>query len=191
MRGLILGSCAAAALLAAGAVHAQAYDGTPPYASGPGYGAAPSAGYGGDCEGFTIVGAHAGVTVLGINVGAGGRARIGDDCRGGGAYPPPAPAYAPGYQGAAYQGSAYQGGYPGGYQDAAYQPQAYAAYPPEAYQSDAGQGAYYNQAPPPPTYYAPSYAPAYAAPAAYAPSVYGQPAGYGPPCPQGYGYAPY
>ena len=176
----ILGFAAAIAVLAAGVAHAQAYDGTPPYASG-GY-----AGYsGGDCDGFTIAGAHAGVTLLGISVGGGARARIGGDCRGGGA------AYAPPQ---AYQG----GGYQGGYQDAGYQPQPYQAqgYQGQGYQGQGyqGQGGYYNQQgyAPQPAYYPPVYVAPAAYPAAYAPMGYGQPVvGYAPPCPQQYGYAPY
>jgi hypothetical protein len=134
---------AAALSVAGGAAHAQDY-GRPPYASNA------YAGYdGGGCGGFTIVGVHAGVTVLGIDVGAGGRARIGGDCRsgytGGAAYAP-----APVYQGQGYSGQGYQA-------------QGYQTYPVQGY---GDQGGYYNE-------------PAYAAPASYPMSVYPQQLGYG------------
>jgi hypothetical protein len=162
MQSKILSLAAAIALLAGGAAHAQAYDGTPPYAAG-GYG---GYGDGGDCQGFTIAGVHAGVTVLGVNVGAGGRARIGGDCRGGGQAYAPQPAY----QGGGYQGAGY------GYQQQGYQDQGGGYY---------GQPQYAQ-----PIYAQPQYAPAYAAPAAYGygQQVYAQPAPCG--CGQAYGYAP-
>ena len=109
MKIKILALAAAATVLAAGAAHAQDY-GAPPYASG-GYGYANY--NGGDCEGFTIAGAHAGVTVLGINIGGGARARIGDDCggyHGGGYAPQPQPVYQ-GYQDQGYQPQYVNGGY--------------------------------------------------------------------------------
>jgi hypothetical protein len=119
-------------VLAAGAAHAGEY-GAPPYSVG-GY-----AGYdGGGCEGFTLAGANAGVTVLGISVGGGASARIGGGCGGG-------------YQGAAYASApVYQGGYP---QGGSYGPPAYAqpVYAPVAYPS---QPAY---APPPYGYPQPGY----------------------------------
>ena len=167
MNTKILAFAAAMTMLAgaASAAQAQSYDGTPPYASG-GYGYG-----GGDCEGFTIAGVHAGVTVLGVNVGAGGRARIGGDCRGGGGGYAPAPVY----QGGAYQGAGY------GYQQQGYQDQGGGYY---------GQPQYAQPQYAQPQYAQPQYAPAYAAPAAYgyAQPVYAQPAPCG--CGQAYGYAP-
>lgn len=121
-------SCTAAALalLNAGAASAQAYDQgpRPPYATGA------YIGVGGgdpDCS-FTIAGAHAGVTVLGINIGAGARIGVPTGCEAApAAYaqqpPPPPPAPPPPSYG-------YQGGYQGGYAPpAAYysQPVAYPA----------------------------------------------------------------
>ncbi len=142
MKIKILALAASGALLAAGAAHAGDY-GAPPYSAG-GY-----AGYdGGGCEGFTIVGAHAGVTVLGINVGAGGRARIGGDCAGysGAAYTPPLQPYPqPVYQD---QGYAAQGGY---YNQGGYAPVAYPqpAYPQPVYQQQAYPQPGYGYAPQP------------------------------------------
>ena len=111
----------AAAALVAGGANAQ------PYGYGGGYGGGYTGGYlpapayayagygqetgggyeqGGsqDCDGFTLLGAHAGVTVLGVNAGIGARLGVGDEaCRGGGrpvqyapaAPPPQQPEYAP------------------------------------------------------------------------------------------------
>ena len=152
----ILAASAALSLLAAGAAQAQDY-GTPPYGSGAyGY-----AGYGGNgCEGFTIAGAHAGVTLLGFNLGGG--ARLGFDgggCGGGGYAPAAGPAYP--------RGDYVNGGYYN--QQDAYPPQAYAA--PVAYAA-------------PPVVYAPAYT--YSQPVYAAPS-YVQPCGcQGYPAYQGY-----
>jgi hypothetical protein len=140
----ILAAAAALTMLAAGAAHAGDY-GRPPYASGAyGY-----AGYdGGGCGGFTLAGAHAGVTVLGINVGARAQARIGGGCEGGSggaAYAAPQPAYQdPAYQGPS-QGS---GGY---YGQPVYQPAyaAPAAYPAPAYAPQAYPQPPYGYAPQP------------------------------------------
>jgi len=97
----MLAASAALSLLALGSAHAQDY-GAPPYGSGAyGY-----AGFnGGGCDGFTIAGAHAGVTVLGIDIGGGARARIGGDCHGYGAGyapPPPPPEYPGPYMNGGY-----------------------------------------------------------------------------------------
>ena len=111
----LLAAGAALSMLALGSAHAQDY-GTPPYGSGAyGY-----AGYGGGgCEGFTLAGAHAGVTLLGFNLGAG--ARFGFDGGCGGGY---APAAAPAYPAGNYVNGGYYN------QQEAYPP-AYAA--PAAY----------------------------------------------------------
>ncbi len=107
------------AVLFAGAAGAQGYDPgpRPPYATGAyiGVGVGDP-----DCS-FTIAGAHAGVTVLGINIGAGARVGVptGGCARDAGppAYgdrPQPYPAAQPyGYPPPAYgyQGGGYQGGY--------------------------------------------------------------------------------
>ncbi len=73
---------AALAVLGGGATQAHAYDGgylpPPAYAySGYDYGAA---GAGEECGGdsFTLAGAHAGVTVLGVDLSGGARLSIGD-----------------------------------------------------------------------------------------------------------------
>ena len=74
---------------------------------------------------FTLAGARAGVTVLGVDLDASANLKIGLHDRyrgaGGGAYAPPPPAYgqpvyAGGYQGGGYQGGgyAYGEGYSGG-----------------------------------------------------------------------------
>lgn len=108
----------AVAALVAGAAQAQPYG----YAGGgyvggelpapayayAGYGGAPQGGYSqaydeGDCDGFTVLGAHAGVTVLGLNLGAGAHLGAGDDgCHGHRHHghhiqytPPPEPEMAP------------------------------------------------------------------------------------------------
>ena len=86
----------------------------PPYAYSGGYGeATPSSCGGGD--GFTLLGAHAGVTVLGVDLGASAHLGVpaGSACEA----PPPAftprpyapPQYAP--TGYAEQGEEFQGGY--------------------------------------------------------------------------------
>lgn len=115
MNRLIFIATAAAALIAGGA-QAQpygyaggGYEGgqlpAPAYAYA-GYGGPPQGGYSqaydeGDCDSFTLLGAHAGVTVLGLNAGAGTHLGVGDDgChRHHGHHiqytPPPAPQYAP------------------------------------------------------------------------------------------------
>ncbi len=136
MSKLLMGTAALLALsvgaLSAGMASAQSYYGPgprPPYATGAYLGL----GFGEpDCS-FTIAGAHAGVTVLGVNLGGGARLGIpgAGACQDGGAAPvayqqqyapPPPPAYPPaqpyyadqGYQGGGYQGGGYynQGGYP-------------------------------------------------------------------------------
>jgi len=123
MHKILIGA-AALALLAAGSASAQGY-----YDHGPRppYGTGAYVGVGGgdaDCN-FTLAGAHAGVTLLGINLGGGARLSVPGGCGGdyGGqvAYSaPPAqpyyqqPAYQPpgyGYQGAYQAGYGYQGGY--------------------------------------------------------------------------------
>lgn len=92
-----------AALFAAGAAHAQGYGYEGGYLPPPAYAyyGAPTGGYGGGCgDRFTIVGAHAGVTVLGIDVGGGAGVSVGGYCNQGGgyapqAYAPPQPVYQP------------------------------------------------------------------------------------------------
>lgn len=112
----------AAAVFAAGGAQAQGYysggDLPPPaYAYDGQQYASP------ECGRFTIVGAHAGVTVLGIDIGASGSASV-PYCNGGQDYAPQA--YAPPPQ------PVYQ---PPVYQPPVYQPQYYAprqpAYPPQ------------------------------------------------------------
>jgi len=98
----VLAATAALAMLAAGSAHAQGY-GTPPYGSSAyAYG-------GGSCGGFTIAGGYAGVTLLGIDFGVAGRARVNGGCGGGASYapPPPPPAPSPVYGGGG--GGAYYG----------------------------------------------------------------------------------
>lgn len=133
----------ALALMAAGAANAQGYEGR--YATG----AYVNVGAGnGDC-GFTIAGAHAGVTVLGIRAGAGARVGLPGGCR----YDAP-----PAYAGQAYA----QPGYG--------PPQPY--YASQAY---GGEVSYYQQGYAQPAYGPPAYAqPVYAPPPAPA---YGQPCG--------------
>ncbi|MHB8283822.1 MAG: hypothetical protein ACYDD1_04020 [Caulobacteraceae bacterium] len=75
------------------------------------------------CGRFTIVGAHAGVTVLGIDIGGGASASV-PYCNGGQDYAPQA--YAPRPQ-PVYQPPMYQ---PPVYQPPVYQPQYYAPRPP-------------------------------------------------------------
>ena len=127
MHKILIGA-AALALLAAGSASAQGY-----YDHGPRppYGTGAYVGVGGgdaDCN-FTLAGAHAGVTLLGINLGGGARLSVPGGCGGdyGGqvAYSapppqPPQPYYAAqpyGYQQPVYQPPAYgyQAGYQGGY----------------------------------------------------------------------------
>jgi hypothetical protein len=118
----ILAAAAALTVLGAGAAaHAQDY-GTPPY------GSSAYVYDGGSCGGFTIAGGYAGVTLLGIDFGVSGRARVHGDCGGyGAAYAPPPPAYPqPAYQS------------PGGYGAPVYAPVSYApplssSYPQPAY----------------------------------------------------------
>lgn len=135
---------AALVLLSTGAAQAQGYDSgpRPAYAAAGGY-------YGGDgdCR-FTLAGAHAGVTVLGINLGAGARLSLPIGCGYDAAqvayaapqpYAPPQPYYPPQGYAPAY---GYQGGYPGGY-PASYQggyapPVVYAQ--PAAYPQPAAYG---------------------------------------------------
>ncbi|WP_158915954.1 hypothetical protein [Caulobacter sp. S45] len=102
----------AAAALVAGGAQAQPYGYAGGYLPAPAYayagynGGGQGGGYSqaydeGNCDSFTIVGAHAGVTVLGLNAGAGAHLGVGDDaCRGHHHSriqftPPPAPQYAP------------------------------------------------------------------------------------------------
>ncbi len=100
-----LAAAAAISMLAAGAAHAGDYGGTPPYESAAyGY-----AGYDSGCGGFTLAGVRAGVTVLGVNLGAGVRASLGGGCGrhidgGGAVYASPAPVYQQGYPGPGYGG---------------------------------------------------------------------------------------
>jgi hypothetical protein len=94
MNRLLCIATAAVAALVAGGAQAQPYG----YAGGSyvggelpapayayaGYGAPPQGGYSqaydeGDCDSFTLLGAHAGVTVLGLNLGAGTHLGVGDD----------------------------------------------------------------------------------------------------------------
>ncbi len=94
-----IAASAAAVMLAgaSGAAQAQGYYGggdlpPPPYAyAGVGYGG----GYGGGCgrDRFTLVGAHAGVTVLGVDLGAGAGLSVPTDgaCGAPGAGVPAAP----------------------------------------------------------------------------------------------------
>jgi hypothetical protein len=97
MNRLLCIAAAAVAALVAGSAQAQPYG----YAGGgyvggelpapayayAGYGAPPQGGYSqaydeGDCDSFTLLGAHAGVTVLGLNLGAGTHLGVGDGgCR--------------------------------------------------------------------------------------------------------------
>jgi hypothetical protein len=143
----------ALAVLFAGAAQAQSYYGAAPrapYATGAYIGVGVGSP---DCS-FTLVGAHAGVTVLGINAGAGARIGLPGGCRDDGpdayarpvAQPyrdqayysnggPPPPPY--GYQGGGY---GYQGGYQGGYAaPVAYpQPSPYPAAPTYGYGQPCG-----------------------------------------------------
>jgi hypothetical protein len=108
----LLGIATAAAALIAGGASAQPYGYTGGYLPAPAYAYAGSSyggpGYGGyeqgydegNCDSFTLLGGHAGVTVLGINAGAGVHLGVGDDAchshRRIGFVPPPEPqAYAP------------------------------------------------------------------------------------------------
>ncbi len=149
MLKMLIGA-SALAVLSVGAAHAQSYYGEAPrapYATGAYIGVGVGSP---DCS-FTLVGAHAGVTVLGINAGAGAHIGLPGGCHddgpgtyaqpaaqpygdqayyGNGGPPPPPPAY--GYQG----GYAYQGGYQGSYQSGYAAPVAYpqpAPYPAPAY----------------------------------------------------------
>lgn len=128
----------AASTAMAGAAHAQAYDGPRP--------AYAAAGWSDDdgCRGgrFTLAGAHAGVTVLGVDVGASAGLHVGlhDRCRGGGrpvVYAPAPAGYAPQPYGPTSYGQ--DGGYGQavGYPDPAY---AAPAYPPPAYGQVSGYG---------------------------------------------------
>ena len=116
---MLLGACALTAVFA-GAASAQGYDPgpRPPYATGAyiGIGAGNP-----DCS-FTIAGAHAGVTVLGINIGAGARVGLPGGCArdaGPAAYgPPPQPGYAD-------QPQPYPAAQPYGYPPRGYAPPAY------------------------------------------------------------------
>ena len=117
----ILAAAAALTMLAAGAAHAQDY-GTPPY------GSSAYVYNGGSCGGFTIAGGYAGVTLLGIDFGVSGRARVNGDCGGGysgAAYAPPLP-----YQPQPYPQPVYQSQ---GYAPVAYAPQPSYGYPQPAY----------------------------------------------------------
>jgi hypothetical protein len=143
--GKILAGASTLALLLSGAAQAQEYYGpppAPPYSAGGGYAAA------GDCR-FTLAGVHAGVTLLGVEVGGGVRASLPADCPQEASYGgEPVGAVQPyGVQPSAY---GYQGGYPPpqGYypQPAAYpQPVAY----PAPYASPSYAPAPYGYAPPP------------------------------------------
>jgi hypothetical protein len=128
----ILVAVAVLAMLGAGAAKAQDY-GTPPY------GSSAYVYNGGSCGGFTIAGGYAGVTLLGIDFGVSGRARVNGDCGGGdsgAAYAPPPPYQAPAYAQPVYQSQGYasQGGYGApGYAPAAYAPPPSYGYPQPAY----------------------------------------------------------
>ena len=138
MLKMLLSALALTTLLA-GAANAQGYDQgpRPPYATGAYIGVGVGSP---DCS-FTIAGAHAGVTVLGINLGGGARIGLPGSCGpdvAPAAYgPPPQPTYAPqpygypppaySFQGDGYQGAGYQGGYA---QPVAYPQPAPYGYPP-------------------------------------------------------------
>ena len=133
MKTVLAGALASAALLAGGAAQAHGYGydgGQPAYASG-GYGYAPYA-----RRGFPLLGARAGITVLGIDLDADASLRIGASGWGGGGggyrqpsyappvqyAPPPQPVYQPYPQSyvqpsygwsAGYSGYGYGGGYCG------------------------------------------------------------------------------
>jgi hypothetical protein len=79
---------AAAAVLLPSLAQAQDYGGPPGGSDAYGYARYDGA----SCGGFTIAGAHAGITVLGISVGAGARARAGEDCPRAAPPAPPVPA---------------------------------------------------------------------------------------------------
>lgn len=121
----------ASTALVAGTTSAQGahgyggYGPTPAYAAGGGESYAPYDTYNRARPGFTLVGARAGVTVLGVNLdgGAGVRLSVGDDGYEGGhrhhhhsrpvayAPPPPPPQYAPEPQYAPPPAYGYGGGY--------------------------------------------------------------------------------
>lgn len=131
MLKMLFGAAAMASIigasLAAGSASAQGYYDRGPR---PPYGTGAYMGVGGgdaDCS-FTLAGAHAGVTLLGINLGGGARLSVPGGCSGdhGGqvaysappppppqpyGYQPPGPPPGYGYQGAYQAGYGYQGGY--------------------------------------------------------------------------------
>ncbi len=143
LMGTVAGLALTLGAMAAGGANAQDYDGggpRPPYATG----AYVGLGIGSpDCS-FTLVGAHAGVTVLGINAGAGARIGLPGGCREEGPAPVAyQPQYAPPPQ-PYYGGQGYGGGYQGGYYNQGYAaPVAYPqpAYPQPAYPQP-GYGGY-------------------------------------------------
>ena len=107
----------------ASAAHADEYGPgpRPPYATGAYIGLGLGSP---DCS-FTIAGAQAGITILGINLGGGARLGLGGGChehyRDAGSAPS-APAYGGGYPAPAYQtqGGYYGGGYQNGYAPVGY-----------------------------------------------------------------------
>jgi hypothetical protein len=125
MKLKVLALAAVSLLGIAGAAHADEYGPgpRPPYATGAYIGLGLGSP---DCS-FTIAGAQAGVTILGINLGGGARLGVGGGCHDqyrDSAYappPPPPPAYGGGYPSPAYpQGGYQQGGYQTGYAPVGY-----------------------------------------------------------------------
>ena len=113
MKLKILALAAVSVLGMASVAHADEYGAgpRPPYATGAYIGLGLGSP---DCS-FTIAGAQAGITILGISLGGGARLGVGGGChehyRDAQYAPPPPPAYQGGYQGGGYQSGGYQRGY--------------------------------------------------------------------------------
>ena len=123
MKLKVLALAAVSVLSIASVAHADEYGAgpRPPYATGAYIGLGLGSP---DCS-FTIAGAQAGITILGINLGGGARLGLGGGCHDhyrDAQYAPP-PAYQGGYQGG-YQSGGYQSG---GYQRVYPAPAAYPA----------------------------------------------------------------
>lgn len=139
MRTLLLAAAAAAALASPAAAHAGDY--------GYRYDYAPHVAH----DGFTLFGARAGVTVLGVNVDAGTGLRVSAGGYGGG-YAHRGYGYAGGYGGdygyappppppqVVAPPPAYETGYMGGYEGYGYAPQPPMSYPVESYGQPCGCG---------------------------------------------------
>ena len=141
MKIKILALAAVSVMGIASVAHADEYGAgpRPPYATGAYIGLGLGSP---DCS-FTIAGAQAGITILGVSLGGGARLGVGGGCHEhyrDAQYAPP-PAYGGGYPAPAYQQGGYQQGgyqqggyYGGGYQTGGYQggyaPVGYPAPPP-------------------------------------------------------------